>query len=363
MDNTCSNTQEEIPKVTDKPIIKWGNTTPRVKIDWLWKPFIPYGKVSIVQGDGGDGKTTMILDIAARLSRGIQPPALINGELIQSDELVTPVTTFYLTNEDEVADSSLVRFDRAGGDASKFAYSGELHHHMTLTEDELNSAIEQTGAKLIIVDPFQAFLPKGASLGSIGKMRTVSTALSNVAKETGAAIVLVGHLNKNEYSKDIHRGLGSVDVSNAARSIVTVFSDKKNPGKRYMRATKSNFDEGDVKSIIQIKMDDQKRISYEIADLQQLEDEKQKSNPLFVSNEERAKEVLKLLLANGPVAVQRINEVMAQRGLTTKTAQRAKTDIGAQVIREGSNYYWALHDESPDATEPDSEFGSQIWGI
>lgn len=189
------------------PIIKWGHETEIVPIDWCWKPFLPYGKVTIIEGDGGDGKTTMILTVAAMLSVGIAPPTLYRGHL-QPSEHCDPVTTFYLTNEDEVADTALVRFKRAGGDDHRFAYSAELEEHMTLTEPDLMEAIQQSGCRLMIIDPFQAFLPEGTGLGSITKMRAIFTALANVAKKTGVAIVLVGHLNKNEGGKDIHRGFG-----------------------------------------------------------------------------------------------------------------------------------------------------------
>lgn len=335
------------------PIIKWGSQTPTVKINWLWRPFIPYAKVSIVQGDGGDGKTTMILDIAARLSQGIQPPALIDGELVEPKERIEPVTTFYLTNEDEVADSSLVRFKRDGGDDTKFAYSGELQHHMTLTEDELLAAIKETKAKLVIIDPFQAFLPKGASMNNIGEMRRVTTALSNVAKQTGAAIVLVGHLNKNEHSKDIHRGLGSVDLSNAARSIVTVYTEKDDNFNRYMRATKSNFDEGDTKTVIHIKMDEKKKISYEID--KRGKKEKQEELPDI----EEAADLLFDVLADGPVAVSDVHEIMANYDISTKTAQRAKKRIGAKVVREGSKYFWELPAVDGDDGEGENGEGEE----
>ena len=108
-------------RTIEKVVIRWGHETQITDIDWLWKPLIPYGKVTIIEGDGGDGKTTMILTIAAMLSQGTPPPTLKDGRLSPS-EPVTPVTTFYLTNEDEIADSSLKRFLRAGGDMSRFSY-------------------------------------------------------------------------------------------------------------------------------------------------------------------------------------------------------------------------------------------------
>ena len=82
------------------PIIKWGHETQIIPVSWLWRPMIPYAKLTIIEGDGGDGKTTMILTIAAMLSQGIQPPSLIRGHLVPQPPC-EPITTFYLTNEDE----------------------------------------------------------------------------------------------------------------------------------------------------------------------------------------------------------------------------------------------------------------------
>ena len=92
-------------------IIRWGTETEIKEITWLWKPLIPFGKVTMLEGDGGDGKTTLILTVAAMLSRGELPPTLKEGKLVPADP-VEPATTFYLTNEDEISDSSLRRFLR-----------------------------------------------------------------------------------------------------------------------------------------------------------------------------------------------------------------------------------------------------------
>ena len=74
-------------------VIRWASQTEIKTVNWLWKPFIPYGKVTIVEGDGGEGKTTMILAVAAMLSRGIQPPSLVNRHL-EEEQAVEPITIF-----------------------------------------------------------------------------------------------------------------------------------------------------------------------------------------------------------------------------------------------------------------------------
>ena len=318
-------TKPEKQPVSAGPVIKWGHDTPLAETNWLWKPLIPYESVTLIQGDGGDGKTTMILTIAAMVSRGVKPPTLFQGKLCPS-ESCPPVTTFYLTSEDEIADTTLRRFIRAGGDTTRFAYSAELQHHMTLREDELRSAIAQTGCRLLIIDPLQAFLPEGTHLANITKMRSIFTMLANLAKTTGVAIVLVGHLNKNESSKDIHRGLGSIDIASAVRSVLMVEMDRKDHGFRTVRAIKNNFDESDY-TPIRLLMDEERKLSFV-----ELDDEEFEStlSPAPASTKaEAAATLLRKILKDGPVPVARINQIMLTHKIGAKTAQRARHRIGA----------------------------------
>lgn len=228
----------------------------------------------------------------------------------------------YLTNEDEVADSSLKRFVRAGGDSTRFAYSGELEHHMTINEQELREVISQTQARLIIINPFQAFLPEGTNLGSITRMRGIFTLLGNVAKSTGAAIVLVGHLNKSEGSKDIHRGFGSADIAASVRSILMVEMDKKDRENRWVRTIKSNFDESDY-TPVRLVLDADRRLSF--VEYEEDNDEE----PAQTSKTKRAMDILEEMLMDGPVPVSEIHAVMADEGIGDKTAQRARQRLGA----------------------------------
>ena len=312
--------------------IRWGYETEITDIDWLWKPLIPFGKVTIIEGDGGDGKTTLILTIAAMLSQGIKPPTLQEGHLCAAEQ-IEPITTFYLTNEDEISDSSLKRFQRAGGDTKRFAYSGELEFHVTLREEELREIINETSARLLIVDPYQAFLPAGMHMGNIANMRSVFTMLANVAKSTGTAIVLVGHLNKNEHGKAIHRGFGSADIAASVRSILMVEMDKEK--NRYVRAIKSNFDESDY-SRIQLVFDPERRLTFA-----EVEEEKQEESGL-VPMISRAELMLSLLLEKGPLPVSEIKGFMKQKGICEKTAQRARARIGAVQYRDHGVPFWDL---------------------
>ena len=313
------------------PIIKRGSETQLLDIEWCWKPYLPYGKVSQVVGSGGEGKTTMVLTVAALLSQGIAPPALERGHLLPSQPC-EPVSTFYLTNEDEVADSSLKRFIRAGGDDGRFFYSGELQEHMTLKREHLLEVIEKSKCRLLIVDPIQAFLPDGVNMNNTAKMRPLMTMLANVAKETGVAIVLVGHLNKNESSKLINQVGGTADLAASVRSILLVEQSKKDRGMRWVKAIKSNFDESDY-TPIRLVMDEDRRLSFEEME----EEEEEDAAP---SKTARAEEIIEEMLENGPVPVAEIKAACEAEGISGKTAQRARQNIGAVQDYENGVAVW-----------------------
>ena len=335
-------------------IIRRGSETALRDVSWFWKPMIPVGKVTILEGDGGDGKTTLILTVAAGLSVGAPPPTLQDGKLLPADP-IPPVTTFYLTNEDEIADSSLRRFIRAGGDPDRFTYSGEMEHHVTLNEPELRQIIQDSGARLIIIDPFQAFLPEKTHLNNITRMREIFTMLANVAKSTDTAIVLVGHLNKNESGKDIHRGFGSADIAASVRSILLVEMDKHR--NRFVRAIKSNFDESDY-SPIRLVFDENRCLSFEEPSKSSIweaspsyshtgapsSDPSSKEFPLPRDERKRdlAESLLKEWLKPGPLPIAEIQKRLRKAGISFRTAQRVRQRIGIVSTYVNNDLCWKL---------------------
>ena len=220
-----------------------------------------------------------------------------------------------------------------------------------MTEENLMDVIEQSRAKLLIIDPFQAFLPDGTSMGSITKMRSVFTALANVAKKTNVAIVLVGHLNKSEGSKDIHRGFGSADIAAAVRSILMVQMSKRDRENRWVKTIKSNFDESDY-TPVKLVLDDKRRLSFaEFSDpgspdssSDGSEGETGADGGKPVTKIEKAMIILAEILSDGPVPVSEINEIMDEDGIGSKTAQRAKTRIGAVQEYIDGLPVWVLPD-------------------
>lgn len=322
-------------------VIKWADQTEITSVNWLWKPFIPFGKVSMLEGNGGDGKTTLMLTIAAMLSRGITPPTLKNGVLDPS-ETIEPITTFFVTNEDGVGDMTIPRYIRAGGDRSKLAYSGELEHHLTLNEKELYEIINETGARLLIIDPLQSFLPQGINIGNMTQMRSVFSMLTKIAQATDCAIVIIGHLNKNEGARDIHRGIGSVDISAAVRSIILVEADKNDRTKRYARLIKSNYDESDY-TPIQLAFDKDKKLYFRIAD----NIDATKNYGRHERKIDCAADIIQNMLKDSPAAISDIIAECSKHNISDKTTRRAGKDVVNVSTRFVDGIaYWELRDNN-----------------
>lgn len=121
------------------------------EVEWLWYPYIPYGKITIIEGDPGEGKTTLVLMLAAALSRGLPLPC-------DDDKAYEPIHIIYQTAEDGIDDTIKPRLEKAGADCSMIRVIDETEKELSMTDDRLEQAIIETGARLVILDPIQAYI-------------------------------------------------------------------------------------------------------------------------------------------------------------------------------------------------------------
>ena len=182
-------------------------------VEWLWYPYIPYGKITIIQGDPGEGKTSLILSIIAAMSKG--------GKLPCSDKKVCGIT-IYQNAEDDMADTIKPRLERYEANCNNVCFVDSYDYSNSFSENGIEKAILETKAKLLVLDPIQSFLGEGVDINRANSIRPFMTNLSETARKTGCAIVLIGHLNKNTSGKANYRGLGSIDILAAARSVLLV---------------------------------------------------------------------------------------------------------------------------------------------
>lgn len=204
------------------------------EVEWLWYPYIPYGKITIIEGDPGEGKTTLVLKLAAALSRGLPLPC-------DDDKEYEPIHIIYQTAEDEIEDTIKPRLEKAGADCSMIRVIDETDKELSMTDDRLEQAIIETGARLIILDPIQAYIGATVDMHRANEIRPVLKHLGIIAEKHNCAIILIGHMNKASGSKSTYRGLGSIDIQATARSVLLVARLRDKPNIRIMAHDKSSL--------------------------------------------------------------------------------------------------------------------------
>ena len=204
------------------------------EVEWLWYPYIPYGKITIIEGDPGEGKTTLVLKLAASLSRGLPLPC-------DDDKEYEPIHIIYQTAEDGIEDTIKPRLEKAGADCSMIRVIDETDKELSMTDDRLEQAIIETKARLIILDPIQAYIGATVDMHRANEIRPVLKHLGIIAEKHNCAIILISHMNKASSSKSTYRGLGSIDIQATARSVLLVARLRDKPNIRIMAHDKSSL--------------------------------------------------------------------------------------------------------------------------
>ena len=310
------------------------------KIDWLLYPFIPFGKVTIVQGDPGEGKTTMVLQIIAKLTKGeaVLPSGSDEPALEEKTMDLEPVNVIYQTAEDGLGDTIKPRLLSAGADCSRVMVIDDNDQALTMMDARLEEAIIKTKARLVVLDLIQGFLGAAVDMHRANEIRPLMKRVAVLAEKYHCAIILIGHMNKNSNGKSSYRGLGSIDFQAAARSVLIVGRIKDEPEIRVVCHVKSSLaPEG--KSIA-FRLDKDTGFEwigeYDISadDLLSGDNRGQKIH--------EAKEFLKEILVSGSVAQTKVAEEAESRGIKKKTLWNAKKELEIESVKIGNQWFWML---------------------
>jgi len=328
---------------------------------WLWPNRIPLGKLTLIGGDPGLGKSCVTIDIAARVSTGTSWPD-------RRDEENPIGGVVLLSAEDDVADTIRPRLDAAHADSSKIialqgvefhdSESGEqLSRAFNLEHDlpALQRAIVQTpDCRLVIIDPLTAYLGKVDSHKN-AELRGLLAPLSELAAKYNVAIVGVTHLTKALGGKAIYRALGSLAFVAASRAFHFVIADRKNPGRRFVLPVKMNLSPDDVGGLayrmesasvpvigsVGVVAWEANPVTERADDLLDAETNGRRGDGERLAE---AMEFLRELLADGPVAVDQIEADAKKLKIGWRTLQRAKGKllIKARKTGFGGGWTWVI---------------------
>jgi len=204
------------------------------EITWLWANRIPRGKLTILEGDPDEGKSTVAFDLAARVSTGAAMPLETRTR--------EPAGIVILSAEDALGDTIRPRLEAAGADLDhilgfRFEELPTIPDGLTVIE----AAINRVEAALVIIDPLVAFFGRAVHAYRDHDVRRALTPLAALADRTGAAVLAIRHLNKARMARAKYRGSGSIGIIGAARSALLVARDPEDPSRRLLAPVKGNL--------------------------------------------------------------------------------------------------------------------------
>lgn len=325
-------------------------------VSWLWEPFLARGKLSVLDGDPGTGKSLVTIDLAARLSTGSPMPC---------SEGRTPIASVLLLNaEDDARDTIRARVVAAGADLSRvrvLAAPGLGLERMPLFPADaaaLERAIREFGAALVVIDPLMAFLPPALCAHNDQCIRAALNPLAAIAAATGACLLLVRHLRKAG-GPSLYRGLGSIGIAGTVRTGLMIGRHPDDPDLRVLTICKTNV--GPVDRSLGFRLTGNGATEPPVVNW---------VGPVEVSSEdlfggewpqrsrskarERAAEWLREYLAGGPRRAPEVVQAARAAGFPERTLERVKATVGVKSVavkQNGTLEWWWQDPTSPHAND------------
>ena len=303
-------------------------------VEWLWKPYLPFGKLSVLQGNPGEGKTYFAMHLAA---------ACTNGKLMPNMERLEPFNVIYQTAEDGLGDTVKPRLIEAGADLDRVLVIDDSDVQLTLSDERIEKAIIENDARLVIIDPIQAYLGADVDMNRANEVRPIFMRLGQVAQRTGCAILLIGHLNKAAGMQSLQRGLGSIDIVAAVRSVMFIGKLKHDPTMRILTHEKSSLAPPGVSLAFSLGDEGVFRWvgEYDITADEMLFG----IEPQRETKTQQAKDLICTLLAGGKqVLSEDIDKAALERGIPGRTVRDAKRELGdalkSKIVEGRKKVFW-----------------------
>ena len=303
-------------------------------VEWLWKPYLPFGKLSVLQGNPGEGKTYFAMHLAA---------ACTNGKLLPNMERMEPFNVIYQTAEDGLGDTVKPRLIEAGADLDRVLVIDDSDVQLTLSDERIEKAIIENNARLVIIDPIQAYLGADVDMNRANEVRPIFMRLGQVAQRTGCDILLIGHLNKAAGMQSLQRGLGSIDIAAAVRSVMFIGKLKHDPTMRILTHEKSSL--APPGASLAFSLGDEGGFRW-VGEYDITADEMLSGiEPQRETKTQQAKDLICALLAGGKqVFSEDIDKAALERGIPGRTVRDAKRELGdalkSKIVEGRKKVFW-----------------------
>ena len=288
----------------------------QTSVEWLWFPYIPFGKLTIIQGNPGEGKTYFAMMLTA---------ACTNRKLFPNMEDIEPFNVIYQTAEDGMGDTIKPRLVEAGADLSRVMVIDDSEEVLTLSDDRIEKAVRQNHVRLVIIDPVQAFIGADVDMNRANEVRPVFRKLGMIAEKTSCAIVLIGHLNKSSGTQSTYRGLGSIDIMAAVRSLIFIGKVRKDPTTRVLIHEKSSL--APPGETMAFKLGDEEGFrwvgAYEISADELLDGKEGKATETKL--ERGAKLIQKLLVDKNEISIRELDDKAKEQGISGRTMRDVRS--------------------------------------
>ena len=288
----------------------------QTSVEWLWFPYIPFGKLTIIQGNPGEGKTYFTMMLTA---------ACTNRKLFPNMEDIEPFNVIYQTAEDGMGDTIKPRLVEAGADLSRVMVIDDSEEVLTLSDDRIEKAVRQNHVRLVIIDPVQAFIGADVDMNRANEVRPVFRKLGMIAEKTSCAIVLIGHLNKSSGTQSTYRGLGSIDIMAAVRSLIFIGKVRKDPTTRVLIHEKSSL--APPGETMAFKLGDEEGFrwvgAYEISADELLDGKEGKATETKL--ERGAKLIQELLVDKNEISIRKLDDKAKEQGISGRTMRDVRS--------------------------------------
>jgi hypothetical protein len=330
-------------------------------VTWLWPGRFPAGKLSLLMGDPQLGKSLLTLDLCARLSAGRPWPDDTPGS--------GPAAALVINGEDGEADTIRPRLHSAGADLGRcFVLTPrdtDAGPPLSLPGQTgaLHSTLEQTHARLVVIDPVGAFLAPGVILASDQSVRRALRPLALLAEAHGCAVLLVLHLNKRGVGRAIYRGLGSIGLVAACRSAWLVAADPKAKGRAVFAQVKNNLGPPAASLAYEIRADGDGAPTLAWQGPSDYTADELVARPRGAPPAARASacRFLADALRDGPRTLRDLWDQAKKLGFSSRTMRRAAKEMDLETLRgwedNRATSYWALPGQQlARSASPDDDF-------